>query len=456
MKNKSVHHFHCWLVFILNFLIYSCGAQDDLIGKKILASYSGPELKMPLPPGYKWFINVPVGGRYGMGPNDVDQWHTGNGYYSIDFDDDIKNDGTGDLGEDKVDVLAAADGRVAEVVNNGCSQHGTVCKVIIDHEGTGYQTIYLHLANGSVVVNEGDLVKQGQKIAKLGNTGDSSGPHLHFQIKHADTNGVLNSARSNPYFNNMTLEGASWESFQVDDFYLSNNSFHFDPENSNYPYFCYNQPVFNGGGYSCNRWNGFEPGSSVWINFQLLNLQKDVCLKVKWYLGTDQKFESEGCSTDIEQNGGSSWVYYFPNIYPINSGTWEARVYVRLKQNTDYLDVPIVKKNFTVLTPTAIPNTPTILRLISPNFPQSIESTGDPVIIEWTRMDNAFWYKLYLWLYYPDTGWEMSGDVNYIYGLNAVRIGGAAPRTYGAWAVKACNQLGCSPLSRIGFYFYDP
>jgi len=53
--------------------------------------------------------------------------------------------------------------------------------VVIRHAGGEY-THYVHLAAGSVVVEQGDAVKQGQPIGKLGHTGNSTEPHLHFSV----------------------------------------------------------------------------------------------------------------------------------------------------------------------------------------------------------------------------------------------------------------------------------
>ena len=56
--------------------------------------------------------------------------------------------------------------------------------VEVDH-GFGYRTIYAHLSKA--MVKRGEIVKRGQVIAKSGNSGLSSGPHLHYEIHH---NGV--------------------------------------------------------------------------------------------------------------------------------------------------------------------------------------------------------------------------------------------------------------------------
>lgn len=53
-------------------------------------------------------------------------------------------------------------------------------KVIVVTHPSGEKTLYGHLSK--IVVREGQYVKQGQIIAKSGNTGNSTGPHLHFEI----------------------------------------------------------------------------------------------------------------------------------------------------------------------------------------------------------------------------------------------------------------------------------
>lgn len=82
---------------------------------------------------------------------------------------------------DGPDIMAAASGTV---VTAGWNPGGYGNYVIIDH-GNGYKTLYGHMVTGSIVVKAGDVVKQGQKIGRMGSTGRSTGTHLHFEIRPA-------------------------------------------------------------------------------------------------------------------------------------------------------------------------------------------------------------------------------------------------------------------------------
>ncbi len=78
-------------------------------------------------------------------------------------------------------VKAAGDGKVTFVGY----KEGYGLTVEIDH-GFGYQTIYGHLS--SAKVKEGKSVKRGDLIAKTGNSGLSTGPHLHYEVLHNGQN----------------------------------------------------------------------------------------------------------------------------------------------------------------------------------------------------------------------------------------------------------------------------
>ena len=73
-------------------------------------------------------------------------------------------------------VYAAADGIVTTAVQT--PDYGNLLK--IDH-GSGLETRYAH--NSKLLVKSGDRVMKGQKIALIGSTGRSTGPHLHYEIR---------------------------------------------------------------------------------------------------------------------------------------------------------------------------------------------------------------------------------------------------------------------------------
>jgi murein DD-endopeptidase MepM/ murein hydrolase activator NlpD len=54
--------------------------------------------------------------------------------------------------------------------------------LVLDADGEDYMYVFMHLRQGSLLVSKGDHVAAGQRIAQVGNTGSSEGPHLHFEI----------------------------------------------------------------------------------------------------------------------------------------------------------------------------------------------------------------------------------------------------------------------------------
>lgn len=75
-------------------------------------------------------------------------------------------------------ILAANSGKVSKAYNYVNGGYGKY--IIIDHGG-GYVTLYAHC--NEVLVKKGDVVTKGQQIAKVGTTGNSTGYHLHFEIR---------------------------------------------------------------------------------------------------------------------------------------------------------------------------------------------------------------------------------------------------------------------------------
>ncbi len=96
-------------------------------------------------------------------------------------------------------VFATGDGVVEEasqVIKDGYGR-----KVIIDH-GFGYKTVYAHLQ--SFRVKPGQRVKRGDWIATVGNTGLSSGPHLHYEV-------IYNNNHVNPAYFMFDIDPATFQ-----------------------------------------------------------------------------------------------------------------------------------------------------------------------------------------------------------------------------------------------------
>ncbi|MCQ4230294.1 peptidoglycan DD-metalloendopeptidase family protein [Pseudomonas stutzeri] len=81
-------------------------------------------------------------------------------------------------------IVAARGGMVVKIENEqsggGNNPAGNFVRILHDD---GTMGVYLHLMKGSVAVREGQRVETGTRIARSGNTGNSTGPHLHFVVQ---------------------------------------------------------------------------------------------------------------------------------------------------------------------------------------------------------------------------------------------------------------------------------
>jgi murein DD-endopeptidase MepM/ murein hydrolase activator NlpD len=75
-------------------------------------------------------------------------------------------------------VIAAADGQVLYV-----GWFGGYGKIVVLDHGASVSTLYAHLSQ--ILVNQGGAVRRGQQIGRVGSTGYSTGPHVHFEIRIA-------------------------------------------------------------------------------------------------------------------------------------------------------------------------------------------------------------------------------------------------------------------------------
>lgn len=119
----------------------------------------------------------PVNGRFtsGYGYRVHPIYGTGRMHYGVDFANSI---GT--------PVVSAADGVVSYAAP--FSTYGNVVMVTHNIDGQTYTSLYAHLNN--IGASVGQSVSKGQQIGTLGNTGNSTGPHLHFEIHVGGWNGM--------------------------------------------------------------------------------------------------------------------------------------------------------------------------------------------------------------------------------------------------------------------------
>lgn len=119
------------------------------------------QVKPGLPWSYPVRWGTPITGEFGApGP----EWP--GGHAGIDFNGD-----TGDP------ILAATDGRVTYAEFN----YGGYGNLIMILRNDGTETRYAHLSK--ILVKDGERVKAGELIGRMGSTGDSSGSHLHFEVR---------------------------------------------------------------------------------------------------------------------------------------------------------------------------------------------------------------------------------------------------------------------------------
>lgn len=127
--------------------------------------------------GYAWpaHINAEVIASF-------PSYSDGSAHWGVDIG--LYDDGT-NISEG-TDILAARDGVVVTVYNDGKWNTGFGNYCVIDH-GNGVQTLYAH--SKDIIVNEGDTVVQGQVIGIVGDTGNTTAPHLHFEVRVENGNG---------------------------------------------------------------------------------------------------------------------------------------------------------------------------------------------------------------------------------------------------------------------------
>jgi murein DD-endopeptidase MepM/ murein hydrolase activator NlpD len=152
--------------------------QDFVIGSVNADHDDAYQYRMPYGDAVSYVVLQGYGSKFS---------HRGVEYFTVDFRMDV---GT--------PVHAARDGVVVLIQNSmdgacwneGCG-HLANFVVLLHSDGTTGE--YFHLERGSVCVSLGEHVRRGQPIARSGNTGYSTVPHLHFGVYRADSRGQTRS-----------------------------------------------------------------------------------------------------------------------------------------------------------------------------------------------------------------------------------------------------------------------
>ena len=138
-------------------LATSKGIETVLMNFKSDYTYFGSNLKWPAIGHYK------LASVYGMREHPI--YHKPKMHTGVDISTPFD-----------APITTAEDGIV--ILSRWYGSYGKT--IIVDH-GSGYVTLYAH--NNNLVAKEGDVVKRGQILSLAGSTGNSTGPHLHFEVR---------------------------------------------------------------------------------------------------------------------------------------------------------------------------------------------------------------------------------------------------------------------------------
>lgn len=133
---------------------------------------------------------LPVNGRWVNPERWAVDWIQVDGKNRFFVGDKTKNESYPQYGKE---ILAVADGVIesardglpdepAGKAPEGMTLDRAAGNYIVQDIGAGSYALYAHLKPGSLRIKKGDMVRRGQTIALLGNSGNSDGPHLHFHI----------------------------------------------------------------------------------------------------------------------------------------------------------------------------------------------------------------------------------------------------------------------------------
>jgi murein DD-endopeptidase MepM/ murein hydrolase activator NlpD len=277
-------------------------------------------------------------------------------------DIDLRSFGEQDIG---VPVFAALDGTVSgthdgEFDRNTQALGQPANYVILQHAGTHYSW-YWHLRQNSVAVTNGQFVRAGTQIGLAASSGNSTGPHLHFESRN---NGLAYEPSAGPcrpgpsyWVNQDPIRRDTW----IADFAMHNtNSF---PANAWLPF----NPTRRG---TIVRTGGFQPIGAWYI---IHNQPAASTWRVRYLRPNATSFFDSG--NQNYQSGGnpfyryaSWWVYY--NLNPDVAGTWNFELSVN---GQNVVQAPFLVLNAGGVVTNRAPNA------ITASFDPAVPTTNDVV-----------------------------------------------------------------------------
>ncbi|MEK7452978.1 MAG: M23 family metallopeptidase [Patescibacteria group bacterium] len=188
---------------------------------------SKADLKLPLESGYAYQVTVGYNGVSIFTNNDgtpyIDTWHQGSYYYALDFDNPSNNLNPKVVAIDSGEVIAAKFAIGPDGYDVG--GYGNYVKV---RHANGDVSISAHLSR--VDVFETQKVVQGEVLGIMGTTGNSSGTHLHFELKNSS--GISKIPEPMSGYTNFVAGGV----------YTSNNTMY--PQDNTFIKFDQNNTIF--------------------------------------------------------------------------------------------------------------------------------------------------------------------------------------------------------------------
>lgn len=215
--------------------------------------------------------------------------------------------------DDGVEVVAAAAGTVLEVHDGEFDrntdwdgQSGLGNYVAISHDD-GLVTWYGHLANGSVAVEEGDLVEEGDALGLVGSSGRSNAPHLHFEVQHgAFVRDPFSGPCSGP--DSLWREQADYET----DFRVVSTGY----TTQTIDYATVLQPPAPVQSFSTSD-------STIWFYVLVLNVEAGTESEFRFYRPNGEHFATITQIHDEDYPASWWWIYYPIAGNFTQTGTWQ-------------------------------------------------------------------------------------------------------------------------------------